>query len=106
MNRARQFTVGDVLPLAQAYIEKPGNGAGGNLHLVLDDMNVHDDHVSYCLRKCLGERHVWTERWGWARACRWPQWVDPDGVRLCMALLHLSRSQRARVCLRLDWSWH
>lgn len=31
-----------------AFYAKPGNGAGGLLHLVLDDGNVADEHVHFC----------------------------------------------------------
>lgn len=43
-------TVAEVLPLVNAYYAKPGNSVGGNLHIVLDDCNVEDGHVEFCLR--------------------------------------------------------
>ena len=33
-------TILEVMPLVKAYYEKPENGAGGNLHIVLDDGNI------------------------------------------------------------------
>jgi hypothetical protein len=68
----------DVVGLVRAYYAKPTNGAGGCLHLVLDDGNVRRGHVEYC-------RHVaWEEG-------------DEDGVELCDLLLRMSVSQRRRL---------
>jgi hypothetical protein len=45
MNRP---TVPDVVLLIRAFLAKPENGAGGNLHVVLEDSNLHLDHFRYC----------------------------------------------------------
>ena len=45
MNRSDKPTVPEVLPLVRAYYQKPGNIVGGNLHLVLDDENVENEHI-------------------------------------------------------------
>jgi len=71
-------SVRNVLPLVLAYYAKPGNLAGGSLHLVLDDGNVDDDSVQYCLHH--------------ARAAG-----DVDGVALASTLAKMSRSQRRRL---------
>lgn len=71
-------TVPEVLPLVRAYYAKPGNGAGGNLHIVLDDYNVRDDDVQFCLD--LAE-----------------QFNDEDGAALAKLLLKMSKTQRAKL---------
>lgn len=34
--------------IIEAFYQQPGNGAGGSLHIVLDDLNVEDSHVDWC----------------------------------------------------------
>lgn len=65
-----------IRPMLDAYRAKPGNEAGGALHLVIDDGNVDDDDVRFCV--------------GAAR-----ERGDIDGVTLGEALLALPRSARA-----------
>ena len=72
-------TVPEVLPLAITYYAKPGNGAGGNLHIVLDDDNIDDEHIQFCLDLCTSES-------------------DKDGIELCNKLLRMSKTQRRKVC--------
>lgn len=74
----RKLTVPEVLPMAQAYCAKDGNGAGGNLHIVLDDDNLETHFVEFCLEQA--------EREG-----------DEDGAVLARALLLMSRTQRGKV---------
>ena len=71
-------TVPEVLLLVQKYYAKPGNLAGGYLHLVLDDGNIDDDYVEFCL-KYAGENH------------------DADGVELARLLLQMSLAQREKL---------
>lgn len=75
-------TVHDVAPLAKVYCAKPGNGAGGNLHLVLGNGNVNDNHVRFCLDQ--------------AKAAG-----DPDGVELATKLLSMTRTQRHKVAAHI-----
>lgn len=46
---ATKPTVPEVLPLVAAYYSIRNNGAGGSLHTVLDDGNVHDHSVQFCI---------------------------------------------------------
>lgn len=78
MEPAPKPTVPEVLPLVRAYYAKPGNGAGGALHVVLDDYNVGDDNVQFCLDD--------------ARALG-----DDDGVALAKVLLRMSKTQRLKL---------
>lgn len=71
-------TVPEVLPLIRAYYAKPGNSVGGHLHITLEDGNVDDDSVRYCIE---------SSRW-----CG-----DDDGVALGEILLRMSRTQRRKL---------
>ena len=72
--------ISEVWLLVTAYYAKPGNAAGGSLHLVLDDGNVQDEHVEFC--------RDYAAREG-----------DEDGVALAELLLEMSVAQRERVFL-------
>lgn len=71
-------TVPEVLPQVVEYYRLPGNGAGGSLHIVLDEGNVSDDNVRFCI--------------GWAR-----DHGDDAGVQLAEVLLRMSRTQRRKL---------
>jgi hypothetical protein len=47
--RRTKPTLPEVRPLVNAFYELPGNGAGGDLHTVLDDDNYERSHIRYCL---------------------------------------------------------
>jgi len=78
MTTANKPTLPDVAPLVHAYRALPGNAAGGNFHLVLDNKNVDDSHVQFCLDQ--------------ARSAG-----DTAGVELGEALLEMSRTQRLKL---------
>ena len=71
-------TVPEVLPLVKAHYRKEGNGVGGSLHIVLDDGNVSDDNVRFCIQ--------WAKELG-----------DEDGVALAELLMRMSRTQRTKL---------
>ena len=71
-------TVPEVQPYVNAYYAMEGNGAGGSLHIVLDDGNVNDGHVQFCI-EFAQERD------------------DPDGVLLARVLLAMSPTQRLKL---------
>jgi len=71
-------TIPDVLPFARAYHGKPGNGAWGALHVVLDDGNYEDHFVHGCLDTAIRDG-------------------DADGARLAMTLLQMSKTQRRKL---------
>jgi hypothetical protein len=77
-NEQRKPTVPDVLPLARAYYEIAGNEVGGHLHIVLEDYNIDDGSVQFCLDE--------------ARAHR-----DEAGVELASLLLRMSKTQRLKI---------
>jgi hypothetical protein len=76
-------TIPEVAPLVRAYYEKPGNEAGGALHVVLDDCNVDDGSVRFCLTEA-------TER------------GDADGEALARKLLAMSKTQRRKLARTRD----
>lgn len=71
-----------VLPEARAYLAQPGNDAGGHLHLVLDDANLEDTTILWCIHAAAHAN-------------------DAAGAHLGMRLLELTRTQRRklRACL-------
>lgn len=60
------------------YNEQPGNGAWGSLHVVLDDGNTQDLHVTGCIE--YAHEHD-----------------DMEGEELAKLLLRMSRTQRAKL---------
>ena len=75
-------TVPEVLPIVRHYCGLPGNGCGGNLHIVLDDKNVRDSDVQFCLVQCEEKE-------------------DLEGAELCSLLLRMSTTQRLKICNNL-----
>lgn len=70
--------VPEIIPMILKYAALPGNSCGGSLHIVLDDGNVNDGSVSYCI-KLARERS------------------DIVGVELGKVLLRMSRTQRKKL---------
>lgn len=67
-----------VIQQFQDYYDKPGNGAGGSLHIVFDDYNVDDDSVRFCITHAIEKN-------------------DQNGVKLARLLLQMSKSQRLKI---------
>jgi hypothetical protein len=67
-----------VRDLYYAVYDSDGGGAGCCLHIVLDDGNIQDDHVQYCLEKARLANH-------------------PNCVALAEALLSMSKTQRLKL---------
>lgn len=57
-------SVDDMLGIVLAYYSIDGNGAGGNLHIVLDDGNIEANHVEWCKERC----HEEGDLFGWRLA--------------------------------------
>ena len=72
------ITVPEVIDLFKAYYARPGNGVWGSLHIVLDDGNLEDSSVEFCLK--------YAEEKG-----------DTEGAELARILLKLSISQRKKI---------
>lgn len=73
----------EIVPLIEAYYQKPENWVGGSLHVVLDDYNLDDDCIKHC-RDLAAERG------------------DADGVALSTALLQMTPTQRRVAAARAD----
>ena len=73
-----KLTIPEVLDMFIAYFNKPENGAWGSLHVVLDDGNVQDDSVNFCLDYAV-------------------QTKDNDGEELAKLLLKMSKTQRLKL---------
>lgn len=71
-------TIPEVLPMLKAYITKEGNSVGGSLHIVLDDGNIEDSNVEFCI-KSASERG------------------DAEGAELGFLLLTMSKTQRKKL---------
>ena len=69
-------TIPDVLHRFVEYLRK--HPAWGSLHIVLDDGNVADQHVQYCIE--------YAEHAG-----------DSDGAELGRVLLAMSKTQRGKI---------
>ncbi len=69
------FSVARVKRLVDRYYARPGNGAGGSLHVVLDDNNLETSTVLWCAEYA-------TERGDWS------------GARLARIIALLSMTQR------------
>ena len=41
--------VNEILKLAKEYYSIEGNSIGGSLHIVLDDGNIEDDNIQFCI---------------------------------------------------------
>jgi hypothetical protein len=67
------MTHDDIVQLIEDYYAKPGNGSGGNLHVLLDDQNV--DSVEFCRDHAAADG-------------------DADGVAICDRLAALSLIDR------------
>ncbi len=68
--------VPDVMPLVWAYYVK--HAAGGHCHIALDDGNLDDDSLKFCLREC--------EYAG-----------DENGAAIMKLMLQMTRTQRRHI---------
>lgn len=75
---AKKPNIPTVQPLIDAYYRLPGNGSGGSLHIVLEDNNVQNSDVQFCIE--------------WARKND-----DICGVLLGEVLLLMSKTQRLKL---------
>lgn len=71
-------TIPDVVGRFSDYLKIPGNGSWGSLHIVLDDGNIGNDHVLYCIG-CAEENG------------------DGEGRELGLILLSMSKTQRKKL---------
>lgn len=77
------MTIAEVIEVIRVYYDKPENGAGGNLHIVLDDGNIETCHIEWC-------RNYAREN------------GDVDGVELANILLGMSEAQMEEIYTSYD----
>ena len=75
MNAKPKLTIPEVITRFQAYYAK--HPAWGSLHIVLDDGNVRDDSVYFCIKWAIDHE-------------------DPEGEALARILLQMSKTQWRR----------
>jgi hypothetical protein len=78
VQRMKPYTVSEVLPIIREYYNKPGNGNGGSLHIVLEDDNVADKHIKWCITHAV-------------------EVGDSGGEYLGRILLTMSKTQRLKL---------
>lgn len=78
MKTNTKITVPQLIEECKKYYSLPGNSVGGSLHIVLDDENIQDEHIEYCIK--------------YAEECG-----DAEGVRLGKLLLKASMTQRKQL---------
>lgn len=71
-------TIPEVAERFRAYLRKPGNSGWGSLHVVLEDDNVEDSSVEFCIAHA--------EERG-----------DSEGAELGRILLRMSKTQRLKM---------
>jgi len=81
-------TVPELAPLIDAFYGFPQNGVGGVLHIVLDDQNIDDDSVKFCIESAHAGDH-------WANPT--PGEPDEAGELLGYLLLLCSKTQRSKL---------
>lgn len=53
----QKLTIPDVAPFVEKLYDSPRGSCGCCLHIVLDDQNVADDHVRFCVTGALERQH-------------------------------------------------
>ena len=74
--------VNEILKLAKEYYLIEGNSIGGSLHIVLDDGNIEDDNIKFCINYA-------------------KQNDDIKGVELAELILQCSYTQRKKLYRKL-----
>lgn len=78
-------TINEVVPLVNKYYSMPENGCGGSLHNVLDDGNISDRDILFCLDEAKKNG-------------------DKEGIELANLLLKMSKTQRKKIYLLTQYS--
>jgi hypothetical protein len=81
----RKPAIHELVAATKAYYSLPNNAAGGKLHIVLDDGNIKDEHIKWCIDYAL--------RLG-----------DNEGVMLGRMLLNASKTQRTKLVRGYEYS--
>lgn len=76
-----------LLAECKEFYKLPGCGAGGPLHILLDDDNFDDDDIIFCLQECEKENNTA---------------IRELGMAICHGYLLMSKYERAAF----DWYWN
>lgn len=76
----KKITIPEVIHLFQEYYDK--NRAWGNLHIVLDDYNVDNDSVEFCIKQSIENN-------------------DEDGEFLARIMLKMTKTQRLKISKKI-----
>ena len=49
MKNNSKITVPQLIEECKKYYAMPNNSAGGSLHIVLDNDNIKDNHIKFCI---------------------------------------------------------
>lgn len=71
-------TIPEIIQLLREFGRKPKNSVGGNLHIVLEDGNVNDSDVQFCLDAAKAD-------------------CDAEAVALAEIILKMSKTQRKKL---------
>ena len=77
-----KLTVDAIMPQIWAYMDAPGNGVGGSLHIVLDDGNHDKRHIQWCIDYAEERK-------------------DAEGARIGRLLLGMTKTQLKKISERL-----
>lgn len=86
--------------LIEKVYEQVGGGVGGNLHIVVDDWNLEDDSIKWCMKK----RHLRGPGLDWPGARPIEMVPTPIEKECGQALLDLNIKERASA-LALSEGW-
>lgn len=85
--------VPEVMPLVNAYYAFTDCGVGGSLHIVLDDKNIEDTHIQFCIQ-CAQDPEFWVAKHYGGH--------DEAGELLGRILLLMSHTQRSKLATAHD----
>lgn len=71
-------TIIELIMKAKNYYFQEGNSVGGNLHIILNDGNIENSDIQYCLKLCKEKN-------------------DLLGIELSELLLKASKTQRKKL---------
>ena len=73
-------TILEIIPLIKLFKSNNDNICGGNLHIYLDDGNIEDGNIIFCLNRCI-------------------QLDDHIGKEICEMSLLMSHTQRKKISM-------
>lgn len=81
-----KLTVPELIPILKEYYKKPENGAGGSLHIILENCNVSKADVVFCRQWAIDHN-------------------DQDGVKIADMFMKMSRTQLTKLANMAFYDW-